>query len=48
MKPIKKILFISGFIFALNWYFGFDARFTIINVAWMILIAGDWIKTTKK
>lgn len=47
MKPYQKILFITSFIIGLNWYLGFDWRFTIINFAWLILIASDWIKEYK-
>jgi hypothetical protein len=33
----KKFLFILIGIIALNWHFGFDARFTIINILWILI-----------
>jgi len=36
IKHKKPIVIIIGLI-ALNLYFGFDARFTIINLLWLLL-----------
>jgi hypothetical protein len=33
----KKFLIILTGIALLNWYFGFDARFTIINLLWIFI-----------
>lgn len=33
----KKFLIILIGIVALNWFYGFDARFTIINLLWIFI-----------
>ncbi len=33
----RKFLIILLGIVALNWYYGFDARFTIINLLWIFI-----------
>ena len=33
----RKFLIILTGIVALNWYYGFDARFTIINLLWVFI-----------
>lgn len=33
----KKFFIILIGIIALNWYYGFDARFTIINLLWVFI-----------
>lgn len=33
----RKFLVILAGIIALNWHFGFDARFTIINLLWVLI-----------
>lgn len=36
IKNRKFLLILLG-ILALNWYYGFDARFTIINLLWIFI-----------
>lgn len=44
MKPKYKILLIISTLGMLNYCFGFDLKFTLINLTWCIPIAVDWIK----
>lgn len=44
MKPIYKLLLIICSIISLNFYFGTDWRFTIINIVWCIPIAFELVK----
>lgn len=37
LKENKKYLLIVAGIIALNWTFGFDARFTVINLLWVFI-----------
>ncbi len=37
LKEHRKFLLIIAGILALNYCYGFDARFTIINVLWMLI-----------
>lgn len=47
MKPLSKIFLIVVVLMFLNWYYGFDAKFTIINLTWCIPIAFDFVKQKK-
>lgn len=44
MKPQYKILLIVSSLGVLNYYFGLDIKFTIINLVWCVPIAVDWVK----
>lgn len=48
MKAINKLILIISAIVGLDYYFGFDARFTIINSIWCIPIAIDFFQDIKK
>lgn len=48
MKPQHKILLITVFVVPLNWCFGMDWRFTIINFVWCIPILVDWVNDIHK
>lgn len=48
MKPAFKLLLILSVITSLNFYLGFDLRFTIINLVWCIPIAYDWNMEVQK
>lgn len=37
LKENRKFLIILAAIIALNWHFGLDARFTIINLTWVFI-----------
>lgn len=44
MNPIYKLILIIGSIISLNFYFGIDWRFTLINIVWCIPIAVELFK----
>lgn len=48
MKPYYKLYLIISFIILLDWFMGFDLRFTIINSVWCIPIVYDWYKEKKE
>lgn len=37
LKANKKFIVILVGLIALNWHYGFDARFTIINLLWIFI-----------
>lgn len=48
MKPVSKLVLIITSIAYLDFFLGFDARFTIINLIWCIPIFYDHIKDLKE
>lgn len=41
MKPMHKIILITTCVCTLNFAMGFDLRFTVINITWLLPIAFD-------
>jgi hypothetical protein len=42
IKQNRKYLIILAALIGLNWYYGFDARFTIINLLWLVVSLVKW------
>lgn len=48
MNPILKTVIVLSGIGALNYFLGFDLRFTIINLIWLITVVPDIFKSKKQ
>lgn len=48
MKPKQKLVLIISAILILDLNYGFDARFTIINLIWCVPIMNDWLDELTK